>query len=144
MRLFVRPADGEEWPALRSVRHEVFVVGQNVPAAEEEDGRDPDAVHFAATADGKVVGTARLRIVDGKGKFERFAVMPSFRGLGLGEALVRVAEAEARSRGLRQGRLHAQIQVEGFYERLGWRRVGEPFDEAGIMHVAMERSLSGS
>jgi len=38
--------------------------------------------------------------------------------------------------------LHAQQRVEGSYHTLGYRTVSEPFAEAGIPHVEMERALS--
>ena len=37
--------------------------------------------------------------------------------------------------------LNAQSHAIPFYERHGYRVVGDPFDEAGIPHVAMERAL---
>jgi hypothetical protein len=33
--------------------------------------------------------------------------------------------------------MHAQASAVPFYERLGWRAVGAPFEEAGIAHRAM-------
>ncbi|MNY66265.1 hypothetical protein D3C86_2036590 [compost metagenome] len=43
----------------------------------------------------------------------------------------------ARARGEREVMLHAQSSAIGFYERLGWQRRGEPFEEAGIAHQEM-------
>lgn len=36
---------------------------------------------------------------------------------------------------------HAQVMAVPFYERMGYRVTGEPFDEANIAHVRMERVL---
>jgi len=36
---------------------------------------------------------------------------------------------------------HAQVSAVPFYLRLGYRITSEPFDEAGIEHVRMEREL---
>ena len=33
--------------------------------------------------------------------------------------------------------LHAQVQVVGFYEKVGFKKIGEQFDEVGIMHYKM-------
>jgi predicted GNAT family N-acyltransferase len=35
--------------------------------------------------------------------------------------------------------MHAQTSAATFYDRLGWRRVGPLFSEAGIWHVAMRK-----
>ena len=47
----------------------------------------------------------------------------------------------ARARGERQIRLHAQRSAEAFYLRLGYLPCGEPFEEAGIPHIEMQRAL---
>ena len=33
--------------------------------------------------------------------------------------------------------LHAQVQVVKFYEKVGFKKIGEKFDEVGIMHYKM-------
>ena len=54
----------------RAIRRAVFIVEQNVPEAEEWDGRDGDAIHLLARdATGAAVGTApplTHRLHDGK------------------------------------------------------------------------------
>jgi adenylosuccinate lyase len=44
---------------------------------------------------------------------------------------------QARQRGDQQVLLHAQRAAQGFYHRLGFVTQGEPFEEAGIAHIAM-------
>jgi predicted GNAT family N-acyltransferase len=48
---------------------------------------------------------------------------------------------QARLRGDHALMLHAQQSAQGFYQRLGFAVQGEPFDEVGIPHVTMVRSL---
>ena len=38
--------------------------------------------------------------------------------------------------------LHAQLQVKGLYDKLGFEPVGEVFIEAGIAHLKMQKTLS--
>jgi predicted GNAT family N-acyltransferase len=40
--------------------------------------------------------------------------------------------------------LHARIQVFEFYIRLGYTPVGEPFQEVGIPHQRMQKTISQS
>jgi len=54
---------------------------------------------------------------------------------------LRALEDAARARGDRQMLLHAQVQARGFYEGAGYQVQGEPWQEAGIAHLAMLRSL---
>jgi predicted GNAT family N-acyltransferase len=49
--------------------------------------------------------------------------------------------AQAKARGDREVLLNAQRSAEGFYQGLGFVAQGEPFAEAGIVHVAMALKL---
>lgn len=125
-----------------AVRHAVFVEGQGVPEERERDGEDDTATHFLAVDDGRAVGTARLREIDpGVGKVERVAVREVHRGEGWGQRLMAAVEAEARERGLDTLVLHSQTHVEAFYAALGYETVSGEFEDAGIRHVEMRKSL---
>jgi predicted GNAT family N-acyltransferase len=63
------------------------------------------------------------------------------RGLGIGVALVRAIEDEARRLGLSVVELHAQTHALGFYERLGYVAYGSEYEEAGIAHRSMSCAL---
>ena len=51
------------------------------------------------------------------------------------------ASKAARARGDREVVLHAQLSAAPFYARAGFSERGEVFEEAGIPHVEMVRSL---
>ncbi|MGW7462751.1 GNAT family N-acetyltransferase [Streptomyces sp. NPDC054797] len=137
-----------------AVRTEVFVVEQSVPASIEYDAYDADAVHVLAVGpDGAPLGTGRLLYGDaalGKtgdpavGSLGRLAVTAAARGLGVGAALVRAIEEQALRLGLSAVDLGAQTHALGFYERLGYVAHGPEFQDAGIAHRAMRRTLAGS
>jgi predicted GNAT family N-acyltransferase len=137
----VRPAATDDLPACLEIRRRVFIEGQRVPEEIEIDGRDAAAAHFLATERERPIGTARLRGYDGMAKVERVAVLPEYRGSGVGRALMEAAEAGARERGFAAVVLHAQEHVAPFYERLGYRREGATFLEADIPHVKMTKLL---
>jgi predicted GNAT family N-acyltransferase len=125
-----------------AVRHAVFVEGQGIAEDRELDGLDGEATHVVAYDDGHPVGAARLREPEsGTGKVERVAVREARRGEGWGRRVVEAVHSVARERGLTGLLLHAQTDVEEFYRRLGYRTVGEEFEEAGIPHVEMVRNL---
>lgn len=138
----VRPIDGEaDWAQARAIRQRVFVEEQQCPPEEEWDAYDEVARHFLGLADGRAVATARWRAAyhDGRAvaKLERFAVLPAYRGQGLGARLVEAVMADAHRAGFSNLFLHAQAHLQPFYERFGFVVVGERFDEAGIAHVPM-------
>jgi predicted GNAT family N-acyltransferase len=121
---------------LRRIREAVFIAEQAVTPELEWDNDDADAVHFLAQEGDFSVGTARL-LPDGH--IGRVAVLKDWRGMKVGDALMRAAIAEAERRGLQQQALSAQVHATAFYERLGFRVVSEEFLEAGIPHVDMVR-----
>jgi predicted GNAT family N-acyltransferase len=56
--------------------------------------------------------------------------------------LVREAEAWARAQGAEKLALSAQTYATALYVANGYRIVGEPYLEASIEHVDMERELA--
>jgi predicted GNAT family N-acyltransferase len=142
MAIRVRPADFDaDLVAIRQIRFTVFVDEQAVPASLEIDDRDAHCAHFLAFDDDKAVGTARIDCGQ-DGKIGRLAVLADGRRLGVGRALMQACHDLALARGLGQVWCNAQIGAVAFYERLGYTVTGEPFEEAGIEHRRMTRSLS--
>ena len=134
-------ATATEREAAYEIRRRVFQDEQGVPPELEFDGDDDRAVHVIATAGGTVIGTGRLVIHAEYAKIGRMAVLREWRGSGAGRAILRALMAEAGARGSARVALHAQVHAIGFYERSGFRVVGDAFDEAGIPHRRMERVL---
>lgn len=125
--------------ALAHIRRAVFIDEQGVPEDLEWDADDAGAVHFLAVLDdGTAVGCARL-LPDGH--VGRMAVLQPWRRHGIGRALLDAVTREARARGHRALRLSAQTHAAGFYARAGFVTEGEGYEEAGIPHVAMHKTL---
>ena len=127
--------------ALLAVRMAVFVEEQGVPRDVEADDRDAHCLHVLASVAGEPVATGRLDVAQG-GKVGRVAVLARWRGRGVGRAVMRQLHRFARAHALTQAWCHAQRDAVPFYESLGYRAEGEPFDEAGIPHVAMRATLA--
>ena len=134
----VRLAADVDMPAVFALRHQVFVLGQDVPEDLERDELDPVSDHAVAALSGTVVGTGRL-LPDGT--IGRMAVAPDHRGRGTGALVLARLEARARERGLPSVELHAQVHARGFYQRAGYAEFGEVYLEAGIEHVSMRKLL---
>ena len=129
-----------ELPRLFEIRRIVFVIGQNCPAKDEFDGLDDNAIHFTALVDDDIVGTARLREVDGKNKLERFAVLKEFQGKYIGAKLIQTMLKYCTENNNLPFLLNAQEYVIPFYEKFGFHVVGERFYDVGIPHFRMEKS----
>ena len=118
------------------VRRKVFVIEQEVDPQEEYDEFEDSSTHFLAKHNGVICGTCRIRNTDNGIKLERFAVLKSYRGKGVGAALVKkcleVIQNEAQTK-----YLHAQLHAIQFYEKFGFKCTGPQFEEAGIQHFKM-------
>jgi predicted GNAT family N-acyltransferase len=129
----------DDAPALQAVRREVFIVEQRVPENLEWDEVDSQCVHaLAHDRSGAPIGCGRLLADAYVG---RMAVLAPWRGRGVGAALLACLVDEARRRGDARVRLNAQVQAMPFYAQFGFTAEGPPFEEAGIAHQAMGRSL---
>jgi predicted GNAT family N-acyltransferase len=120
------------------IRFAVFVEEQGVPAEIEMDEMDAQCVHALAFEGTRAVATGRL-LPDGH--LGRMAVLMEFRGKGLGGAVLKKLMEAAKNRGDRAVALSAQVHALAFYRAHGFEPVGEVYEEAGIPHQAMRRSL---
>ena len=124
------------------VRAEIFVVGQRCFYLDP-DGLDKTAVHVGIRdGAGALAAYARMFPEEAEsGVWHVGRVLAVRRGEGLGRRVMEEVERAAARRGARLLRMEAQRQAAGFYARLGWRETDPDFDEAGIPHVKMEKTL---
>jgi len=130
----------QEQEIAHKIREEVFVKEQNVPFAEEYDEYEQTSVHFLAFYEGKPCGTARWRFTENGIKLERFAVLREFRNKKVGQAIIENILQDIKSTteiSQKMIYLHAQVQVVGFYEKFGFQKIGETFQECNIWHFKM-------
>jgi YbgC/YbaW family acyl-CoA thioester hydrolase len=125
------------------VRTEVFVHEQRIPVEMEWDEADATAVHAVARNRlGMALATGRLlQHAPGVGRIGRMAVAREMRGSGLGRDVLHALMHAAAARGDREVLLHAQRSAIGFYAREGFVPRGTPFEEAGIPHQEMVKSM---
>ncbi|MGB7430943.1 MAG: GNAT family N-acetyltransferase [Ahrensia sp.] len=142
-----RAVGADDLAVCLAIRHAVFIVGQNVPAELERDGRDEACMHYLALVDDEPVGTARIMPLEGKFKFQRVAVLEDFRGRGAGDGLMRFMMNDLSTRPDavdRQFFLSSQVSAIGFYEKLGFRVCSDVFMDAGIEHRDMCRPVQAT
>lgn len=146
----------KNWPNAQedaySVRKAVFIEEKGVPEDMEIDEFDSIADHALAYLAGQCVATARLvclpKLSDSEGRagsigrIGRMAVLEPFRGHGLGRQMLEALIQRAKSLGIREFHLHAQVDAIPFYERAGFLTRGDIYDEVGIPHRDMILILS--
>jgi ElaA protein len=127
------------------LRSEVFFLEQKIDEEEfDAADRDPRTIHLWIADEQGMAAYLRIvhtpdgasdheGIVDGLG---RMVVRASARGKGLAQLLMSEAVNLVGDRPLY---LHAQDYVTSLYEKYGFERRGDLFQEAGIPHVLMVR-----
>jgi predicted GNAT family N-acyltransferase len=137
-------ATAADMPEVAALRTRVFVVEQGVPPEIEQDAADATAVHVLSRDDsGRVVATGRLLVSGRTAGIGRMATDAGSRGHGHAAAVLEELHRQATLRGVTRIELHAQVTARGFYERAGYVAVGGEYEEAGIAHITMRRSLPG-
>ena len=137
-----------DWATLErdatALRMAVFVQEQGIDAAIEIDEQDAAALHAVAyNRLGLPIATGRLLPAHGGvARIGRMAVERTMRGQRWGRAVLDALVQAARQRGDRAVLLHAQRSAETFYLRAGFAPEGAPFEEAGIAHITMCRTLA--
>jgi predicted GNAT family N-acyltransferase len=125
-------------PQLRAVRTPVFIEEQAVTPEFEWDDIDTTAVHLLALLDNEPI--ACLRIIEYK-KIGRMAVLKSYRGRGLGAALLREAVAICKKQGSKSVHLSAQTHAIEFYRKAGFKQISDEYCDVDIPHVDMQLDL---
>ncbi len=97
---------------------------------------------FVAVGDGAVIGGLVLVPGDDAMLLANVAVDPACTGMGLGRALIELAEAQCREHGLSVLKLSTHVDMAenvALYEHLGWRETGRSGNK-----VYMEKHLTAA
>lgn len=141
-RLAVTPA---ELDLHHRIRTEVFVREQRFFHPTDRDARDEDprTLRVLGFHGSVAAGAVRLYPLDEAGVWrgDRLAVLPAHRRHRIGAPLVRFAVRAAGDRGGRLMVAHVQPRNADFFERLGWRRLGQPVEYVGHVHQRMAIDL---
>lgn len=158
MDYVVRQINQDEWPLLEGFLYEAIFVPEGfegeVPrsviyddpkclATFEGFGTLPDDRAVVAEAGGKVVGACWVRTTDEYGHIDgatpsfSISLYRPFRGQGMGSAMMRALLGELREAGYARASLSVQKENQALrlYERMGFRIVGDGFDEAEWLMV---------
>ena len=128
--------DEELMKKAHKIRYDVFVIGPNCPEELEWEFEE-ESTHFLLIENDIPLATARHRKTENGYKLERFAVHSQARRKGFGMLILKaIMEDIKESNALKY--MHAQEKVTPFYEKVGFEKSGNIFEEAGIMHYKME------
>lgn len=130
-----RIINSEDLEKVFEIRRKVFVEEQHCPPELEWEFED-ESTHFMGIVNGTPAGAARWRKTELGYKLERFAVLKEFRNDGIGKALVSAVLNDLPD-DAKYVYLNAQLAAMGLYEKFGFIKEGQQFEEAGIQHFKM-------
>lgn len=130
-----------------AVRRAIFVEEQGLFAESDVDDCDRQAVPLVAVdrETGVVVGAVRCYETEpGVWYGGRLAVLKEARHNteAVGPRLCKLAEKVVIERGCHRFLAYIQLQNVRFFERLGWRQVGDPVLHFGEPHQLMQAALA--
>lgn len=133
---------------IMQLREDVFIFEQRCDDAELDD-LDFQAHHIFYEDKGTVMAYARFFTPENTGKNEvvlgRFVVAKECRGHGHAHCLMEgFLDHVAQFYPMSTLVLSSQYYAKGFYEKYGFKEVGESYEEAGIQHIKMICCLENS
>jgi predicted GNAT family N-acyltransferase len=129
---------------LRYIREVVFVEEQGFTDEFDDVYIDNISFHLLLCIEGKPVATGRLYQ---KNPFEdvyiigRLAVLRDYRMLSLGSIVLANLEEKAKECGAISIELSAQCRVQGFYEKHGYRSIGDTYLDGDCPHILMIKNI---
>lgn len=128
---------------LLRLRQQIFVVEQSSPYPDL-DGLDAAAAHLLLRCAGELAGYLRVVPAPSDIRIGRVAVTAPLRGHGLGRRLMAEALGFCRERHpALPVVLTAQHHLIRFYQSFGFAATSEPFDDFGLVHIAMRKACGG-
>ena len=133
-----------EYEQARALRQAVLREPLGLRLEERERGAEAEQLHFVMLDAQGIVQACVIAVPLSKdqAKLRQMAVSPELHGQGVGRTLLEAVEFRLAQRGVTELNMHARLSATGFYEKLGYRQVGESFSEVGIPHIRMEKILS--
>jgi len=131
-----------EYEQMVKLRDEILRRPLGLSFSEDELEKEKNNLHIAAYEDERMLGCCMLLEEDPQTvRLRQMAVMNDLQGKGIGKALMQFAENLARDRGYKKITMHARKDASGFYEKMGYKKIGEEFKEITIPHLVMEKEL---
>ncbi len=124
------------------LRNRVLRTPLGLSLFDEDLASEINDFHIGAFDGNVLIGTLILTILSKmEVKMRQVCVDEVWRGKNVGAKLVVYAEEFARKKGYRTVMLNARKTVVGFYERLGYEKIGGEFIEVTIPHQKMQKKL---
>jgi GNAT superfamily N-acetyltransferase len=145
MALKILDYGSPEYHQMVQLRNDILRKPLGLRFTPEELEEEKGEILIGAFEDEKMLGCCMLIKEDANTvRLRQMAVLNNLQGKGIGRALMQFAENIARDIGYKKLSMHARVTAAGFYEKLGYRVVGDQFEEVTLPHYMMEKPLTSS
>ncbi len=124
----------------KKIREKVFMEEQGFE--NEFDEIDQQAIHIELYDEDKAIGCARMySIYEDTYILGRIAILKEYRGKNYGSKILDVLEEECKKRNVKKIELSAQVRASHFYEKNGYKKIGEEYLDEYCPHIRMVKKL---
>ena len=132
----------KEYQQMVKLRNDILRQPLGLSFNEEELAREKEDILIGAFDDDEMLACCLLTKTDNHSlRLRQMAVQNNLQGKGIGASMMNFAETIARDKGYKRLLMHARKTALCFYEKLGYRVVGDEFTEVTIPHYVMEKYL---
>lgn len=132
----------KEYKQMIDLRMDILRKPLGLTFTETDLDKEKEDILIGAFEEDKMLGCCLLTKLDNKRvRLRQMAVQNNLQGKGIGATMMNFAENVARDHGYKCMVMHARKTAIGFYEKLGYKVVGEEFEEITIPHYMMEKKL---
>ncbi|MBL0181454.1 MAG: GNAT family N-acetyltransferase [Chitinophagaceae bacterium] len=132
----------KEYQQMVKLRNDILRQPLGLSFTEDELAKEKEDILIGAFDDDEMLACCMLTKTDNNClRLRQMAVQNNLQGKGIGASMMNFAETVARDKGFKKLVMHARKTALGFYEKLGYRVVGDEFTEVTIPHYVMEKNL---
>jgi predicted GNAT family N-acyltransferase len=132
----------KEYLQMVKLRNEVLRQPLGLSFTPEELAKEKEDILIGAFDDDQMLACCILSKIENNClRLRQMAVQNNLQGKGIGASMLNFAEILARDKGYKKLIMHSRETAVGFYEKLGYKIVGDKFMEVTIPHYVMEKKL---
>lgn len=134
--------DSSEYPLSLVLRQAVLREPLGLQLSEEDLQGEAQQLHFGIFEQMQIQAVVLFKpVTEDTLKLRQMAVSLQQQGKGLGKRLIQQAELEVVKLGYKKVEMAARESAIPFYQSLGYQVASEAFEEVGITHIKMAKSL---
>lgn len=132
----------KEYLQMVKLRNDILRQPLGLSFTAEELAKEKDDILIGAFDEDDLLACCMLtKATSDSLRLRQMAVQNNLQGKGIGASMLHFAENLTKDKGYNKIIMHARETATGFYEKLGYKIVGDKFTEVTIPHYVMEKKL---